>query len=79
MSGVQVAGPSDVDAAVAAATNAFKTGPWHNYIGQQRAACLLKMADLIEANMDKLARLETLAMGVPVVVARMLLGMVLPI
>jgi len=39
----------------------------------------LKMADLIEANMEKLGRLETLAMGVPVVVAKMLLGMVLPI
>jgi aldehyde dehydrogenase (NAD+) len=65
-SGIQVAGPSDVDHAVAAATAAFKTGPWHSYTGQQRATCMLKLADLLDENNDKLAKLETLAMGQPI-------------
>ena len=79
VAGVHVAGSADIDAAVAAAAAAFKTGPWRTFSGQERAACMLKMADLIEANMERLGRLETLAMGVPVVLSKMLLGMILPI
>lgn len=51
---VQVAGPDDVDAAVAAARAAFE-GPWKRFSGAQRANCMLKFADLIEANVEKLA------------------------
>jgi aldehyde dehydrogenase (NAD+) len=66
---VQVAGPEDVDLAVEAATNAFKKGKWSKFSGPQRAACMLKFADLFEQNLEKLAKLETVAMGQPVSLA----------
>ncbi|RFU24775.1 hypothetical protein B7463_g11570, partial [Scytalidium lignicola] len=62
-SDVQVAGPEDVDIAVAAAKAAFETGPWATFTGQQRAACLLRFADLAEKNAEELARLESLHTG----------------
>ncbi|KAK5219759.1 hypothetical protein LTR47_011447 [Exophiala xenobiotica] len=67
---VQVAGPADVDAAVAAARAAFQGGPWKSFTGAQRAACMNKLADLIEANLDGLCRLESIAMGQPIVVGK---------
>ncbi|KAK5188473.1 hypothetical protein LTR47_010820 [Exophiala xenobiotica] len=67
---VQVAGPADVDAAVAAARAAFQSGPWKSFTGAQRAACMNKLADLIEANLDGLCRLESIAMGQPIVVGK---------
>jgi aldehyde dehydrogenase (NAD+) len=70
VSGIQVAGPRDVDDAVAAATAAFKTGPWRSYTGQHRAACMLKMADLLTENNERLAKLETLAMGQPISISK---------
>jgi aldehyde dehydrogenase (NAD+) len=73
VSGIQVAGPSDVDAAVAAATAAFRTGPWRQYTGQQRAACMLKLADLLTENSEKLSKLETLAMGQPIALSKRVL------
>jgi aldehyde dehydrogenase (NAD+) len=73
VSGIQVAGPSDVDAAVTAATAAFRTGPWRQYSGQQRAACMLKLADLLTENSEKLSKLETLAMGQPIVLSKRVL------
>jgi aldehyde dehydrogenase (NAD+) len=66
---VQVAGPEDVDLAVEAATNAFKKGEWPKFSGAQRAACMLKFADLFEQNLERLAKLETVAMGQPVSLA----------
>lgn len=66
---VQVAGPEDIDAAVAAAKAAFK-GPWKKYTGAQRAACMNKFADLIEEHADELAKLESISMGQPMGVAK---------
>ena len=74
---VQVAGPEDIDAAVAAAKAAFK-GPWKKFTGAQRAACMNKFADLIEENMEELARLESIAMGQPVGVAKVFIGLCVP-
>jgi aldehyde dehydrogenase (NAD+) len=65
-SDVQVAGPEDIDAVVSAAKIAFKTGPWSKFTGAQRSACMLKFADLAEQNMERLALLESAAMGKPV-------------
>jgi aldehyde dehydrogenase (NAD+) len=76
-SDVQVAGAADVDAAVAAARAAFK-GPWKKFSGAQRAACMNKFADLIEANTEKLAKLETVAMGQPVAVGKVFIGLCPP-
>ena len=73
-SDVQVAGAADVDAAVAAARAAYK-GPWKKFSGAQRAACMNKLADLIEANIEKLAKLETVAMGQPVGVGKVFIGL----
>ena len=68
VSDVQVAGPEDVDAAVKAASDAFK-GEWSKFTGTQRATCMLKFADLLDQNVEKLAKLETVAMGQPIGVA----------
>ncbi|MBU2666213.1 aldehyde dehydrogenase [Actinoplanes bogorensis] len=48
---------ADVDAAVAAARAAFD-GPWGAMTGFQRAAIMRKCADALDANADRLARLE---------------------
>jgi len=60
---INLAGPEEVDAAVAAAREAFETGPWSTYTGAQRAAAMNKLADLIDANTDELAKAEVQAMG----------------
>ncbi|WP_029914236.1 aldehyde dehydrogenase family protein [Pelobacter seleniigenes] len=54
----------DVDAAVTAARKAFPA--WRDINAQQRAAYLLKIADLIDANAEKLAMIETLDNGKPI-------------
>src|SRR5690349_16287742 len=56
---------ADVDAAVKAARQAFESGPWATMPPSQRARLLLKLADLIEANGDEIALLETLDNGMP--------------
>lgn len=65
VSDVQSAGPEDVDAAVQAATDAFN-GEWSKFSGAQRAACMMKFADLLDQNVAELAKLETIAMGQPI-------------
>ena len=62
------ASKTDVDSAVAAATQAFKTGEWAIASGIQRATWLNKLADLLEEeeNARALAKLESLATGRPV-------------
>ena len=70
---IQVASEQDVDKAVAAARAAFPA--WRDMAGHKRAAIMNKFADLLEANIEKLAKLESAAMGQPVSVAkRMILG-----
>jgi len=54
----------DVDTAVKAAWKAFET--WKDVSPQERSAILLKIADLIDANRDKLAMVETLDNGKPI-------------
>jgi NAD-dependent aldehyde dehydrogenases len=55
---VPVASAADVDLAVAAARRAFESG-WGRTPGVQRAAFMLRLADLITEHADELARLET--------------------
>src|SRR5690242_9513194 len=50
-------GPADVDAAVAAARAALD-GEWGSMTGFARAALMRRLADLIAANAERLARLE---------------------
>ncbi len=61
---VAMAGRADVDKAVAAAQQAFPA--WSRMAAADRGRILLKLADLIEANTEDLARLETLDTGHPI-------------
>jgi aldehyde dehydrogenase (NAD+) len=63
---IHVANSADVDAAVAASLAAVKKGPWKKFTGAQRAAAMLKFADLVEQNIDRLALLESLPTGRPI-------------
>ena len=60
---VALAGAADVDRAVEAATNALPA--WRRLAAADRGRILLKLADLIEANGEELARLESLDTGHP--------------
>ena len=55
----------DVDKAVQAARTAFTSGEWTKISATRRGELLYKLADLIEQNIDELARLETLDNGKP--------------
>jgi phenylacetaldehyde dehydrogenase len=58
-------GAADIDAAVQAARRAFESGAWASMTPAQRARLLLRLADLIEANGDEIALLESLDNGMP--------------
>ena len=60
---VAMAGTADVDLAVEAARRAFPA--WSRVAAADRGRILLRLADLIEANADELARLESLDTGHP--------------
>jgi len=60
---VAMAGPADIDKAVAAAQRAFPA--WARMAAADRGRILLRLADLIEANAEELARLESLDTGHP--------------
>ena len=62
---VHVAGKDEVDAAVSAARKAYKDG-WATYSPAQRQACMLRFADLVERDAERLAILESLPTGRPV-------------
>lgn len=61
---VAMAGQADIDRAVAAAQRAFPA--WSRMAAADRGRILLKLADLIEANAEELARLESLDTGHPI-------------
>lgn len=58
-------GVADADAAIAAARRAFDNGPWSVTPAAERAAKLFAIADLIEANAEEIARIDTLNCGKP--------------
>jgi acyl-CoA reductase-like NAD-dependent aldehyde dehydrogenase len=59
------ASSEDVDAAVTAARRSFEDRRWRGQSGATRARILWRLAELIEANADWLAQLETLDGGKP--------------
>ncbi len=61
---------ADVDKAAKAARRAFESGEWPSLRPMQRERLLHKLADLVEANADELAQLESLDNGKPVMMAR---------
>ena len=56
---------TDIDLAVAAARAALD-GPWARFTPADRQRVLLRLADLLAANFDELALLDTLNMGAPI-------------
>jgi phenylacetaldehyde dehydrogenase len=65
---IAAASPADVDAAVGAARAALST--WQATVPVERARILWRVADLIEANIDDLAELETIDQGKPLFIGR---------
>jgi len=63
-------GKVEADAAITAARAAFDDGRWSGLSGKARAVVLLKVADLIEANVDRMALIETLESGKPITQSR---------
>lgn len=59
-------GARDVDAAVSAARLAFDKGRWSRTSGKERATLLLKIADLIDRERERIAYWETLESGKPI-------------
>jgi len=57
---------ADVNAAVAAARAAFEKGVWHKLEPQQRKRSLLRLSELIRADLANLALLESLDVGKPI-------------
>ena len=55
----------EVDRAIAAARNAFEKGPWGRATVAERQTALMAIHDLILANADELAALETVNTGIP--------------
>ncbi|RAP74765.1 aldehyde dehydrogenase family protein [Paenibacillus montanisoli] len=60
----------DVDRAVRAARFAFDHGPWSKLAAAERSRLIYKLADLIEANYEEFAQLESLDNGKPIKEAR---------
>ncbi|WP_435260553.1 aldehyde dehydrogenase [Streptomyces sp. 1222.5] len=63
---VQAASAADVDRAVRSARAAFEDGRWRDLAPKERKRVLLRWADLILANAEELALLDTLEMGKPI-------------
>ncbi|WP_424930225.1 aldehyde dehydrogenase family protein [Amaricoccus tamworthensis] len=59
-------GEAETEAAIAAARAAFDDGRWSRTSGKARATVLLRVADLIEKNVERFARIETLESGKPI-------------
>jgi acyl-CoA reductase-like NAD-dependent aldehyde dehydrogenase len=63
-------GEAEAEAAIAAARAAFDDGRWSRLSAKARAAVLLRVADLIEAHVERFALIETLESGKPISQAR---------
>ena len=57
---------ADVDAAVASARATFESGVWRNREPKERKRVLLRFAELMRADLERLAALETLDVGKPI-------------
>jgi phenylacetaldehyde dehydrogenase len=60
----------DINRAVKSARQAFDSGPWRKLTASERGRLIWKLADLLEANRDEFAYLESLDNGKPFTVAR---------
>ncbi len=60
---VDEASAEDTEAAIAAASAAFREGPWPATTSRERGDLLLRVADLLERDTDEIARMESLDTG----------------
>jgi acyl-CoA reductase-like NAD-dependent aldehyde dehydrogenase len=63
-------GAAETEAGIAAARRVFDAGDWARAPGKDRSAILLRAADLIERDIDRIALIETLESGKPITQAR---------
>lgn len=63
-------GQAETQEAIAAARAAFDDGRWSRLSGKARAAVLLRVADLIEREVERFALIETLESGKPITQSR---------
>lgn len=63
---VSEAGREDVDQAVKAAKVAFEEGPWQTMSAADRARCMFRLSELIEAHARQLAEIDALDNGKPI-------------
>ena len=61
---------TEADAAIKGARDAFDSGVWSRISGKERAAVLLKVADLIEEHAERITLQEVLESGKPIAQAR---------
>lgn len=61
---------ADIDLAVAAAKRAFDEGPWPKMLPRQRSRILHRIADIVEAQDERLAELESFDSGLPITQAK---------
>jgi len=66
LANVAACGAAEVDIAVRVARQAFDNGPWARMAPAERKKVLLRLAELILANREELALLDSLNMGKPV-------------
>ncbi|AKK07641.1 5-carboxymethyl-2-hydroxymuconate semialdehyde dehydrogenase [Corynebacterium testudinoris] len=62
--------PADIDAAVAAAKQAFDEGPWPRMLPRERSRVLHNIADIVESREDTLAAWESFDSGLPITQAK---------
>ena len=67
---VYSAGHKEVDAAVAAARQAFESPAWKRMPPAERTALLYRLADLLEQNGEELLEMEILNEGMPISIAK---------
>jgi len=68
------ASQADMDRAVAAAREAFDSGPWPRMAPSERAPYLRKVADLLAQRLDDIAYSWTLQVGAPIMLTKKLVG-----
>ncbi|PFH62679.1 hypothetical protein XA68_12550 [Ophiocordyceps unilateralis] len=67
---VAAASEADINSAVAAARRALSSPQWRDMAGAERGRLMLRLADLVEENLEKLATMEAWDNGKPFAVAR---------
>src|SRR5262245_57059673 len=63
LAAVAKGGEPDIDLAVTAARKAFDEGPWPRMSPHERARIVWRLGELIQQNLDEMARLESLCTG----------------